>query len=165
MTLLECFDKYGCDKGSGRHRYDRFYEQILAPLRNEPIRLLEIGIFNGASISAWLEYFPKARIIGVDTFERVAPGAISVLRDPRVSFYACDSTAFAPQIDAVDIVIDDGSHKPEAQLATFGMYSPLVKDGGMYVIEDVKDPSLAREICRASLHKGSAGEYLIEVRK
>jgi hypothetical protein len=160
MTLLECFDKHGCDKGSGRHRYDRFYEPIFEPIRNEPIRLLEIGIFRGASIAAWLDYFPNAQIIGVDNFSRVPPVQILVLNNPRVSYWACDSTALAPQIDKVDIVIDDGSHDPAAQHATLQHYRPLVKPRGRYFIEDIKARPVGTEMQMARLHQGAAGEWL-----
>jgi hypothetical protein len=160
MTLLECFDKHGCDKGSARHRYDKFYEPIFEPIRNEPIRLLEIGIFRGASIAAWLEYFPNAQIIGVDNFSRVPPGEIKVLNNPRVSFWACDSTTIAPQIDKVDFVIDDGSHDPAAQLATLQRYRPLVKTGGRYFIEDIKGRPVGMEMQMARIHRGDAGEWL-----
>jgi cephalosporin hydroxylase len=160
MTLLECFDKHGCDKGSGRHRYDRFYEPIFEPIRNEPIRLLEIGIFRGASIAAWLDYFPNAEIIGVDNFERIPPGEIKALKNSRVSFWACDSTALAPQIDKVDFVIDDGSHDPVKQLQTLKMYRPLLKAGGMYVIEDIRNMSAIANIRPAGFHKGQAGEWI-----
>lgn len=171
MTLLECFDKHGCDKGSGRHRYDRFYEPIFAPLRNDPVRVLEIGVFRGASVASWLNYFPHAEVIGVDTFERVPPDEIPALKDPRVSFWTCDSAALAPRITQVDILIDDGSHKPGAQLATFDRYWSLLKDGGRYFIEDVIAvdqmlPVLSASVAQGlQIHRGSAGEYLIEIRK
>lgn len=159
MNLRECFDKHGCDKGS-RHGYERFYEPIFEPIRNEPIRLLEIGIFRGSSIAAWLDYFPRASVIGVDTFGRVPPSEIPILRDQRVSFWACDSTALAPQIDKVDFVIDDGSHDPEAQLATLQRYRPLVKPGGRYFIEDIKARPTGMEMQMARIHRGAAGEWL-----
>jgi hypothetical protein len=152
MTLLECFDKHGCDKGSGRHRYDRFYEPIFEPIRNQSIRLLEIGIFRGASIAAWLEYFPNAQIIGVDNFSRVPPGEIKALSDPRVSFYACDSRFLAP--------IDDGSHDPAAQSATAYCYRPLLKHGGKYFVEDIKARPVGMEMQAKALYEGAAGEWL-----
>lgn len=160
MTLLECFDKYGCDKGSARHRYDRFYEAIFEPIRNEPIRLLEIGIFRGASIAAWLDYFPNAQIIGVDTFERVPPAQINALNNPRVSYWACDSRFFAPKIEPVDFIIDDGSHDPSAQSATAYMYRPLLKHGGQYFIEDIKARPVGMEMQAREIHQGAAGEWL-----
>lgn len=133
--LRELFDKHLCDKGSS-HGYERVYEPLFEPLRDKPIRLLEIGVLRGASIKVWLEYFPKAHIIAVDTFMRVPVEDVTALLNNRVSWYRCDSTQTRPNIDPVDIIIDDGFHTPEAQLATFNNYYPLLKDTGFYFIED-----------------------------
>jgi hypothetical protein len=138
LSLRELFAKHRCDKGSW-HEYHRIYEPRFSPLRDKPVRLLEIGVLKGASIKAWLEYFPRGRVIAVDTFMRVPSETVKVLSDPRVSWYRCDSTKRAPEVKPVDIIIDDGCHDAAAQLATFRHYFPLLKAGGMYFIEDVKD--------------------------
>jgi len=43
--------------------------------------------------------------------------------------------------DSLDVVIDDGSHKPLHQLLTVAYFLPKLKPGGMIVIEDVADPN------------------------
>lgn len=174
MTLLECFDRHGCDKGSRTHRYDRLYESALAPYRDLEFRLLEIGILRGQSIAAWLDYFPRARVIGVDNFCRVSPVQVPVLRDPRVEWHICDSTSAAPAIEPVDVVIDDGYHTPFAQAATFRNFFPLLRAAGIYFIEDI-DPALNLDALTAALpanaihhdlRKGfNWGSYVIEIRK
>jgi 8-demethyl-8-alpha-L-rhamnosyltetracenomycin-C 2'-O-methyltransferase len=138
-SLLECFAKYGCDKG-WRHHYDAVYEPLLEPLRELPITLLEVGVFVGASLSAWADYFPNAKIRGVDTFALVPRWALPAMAHPRVRGYKCDSTKETPEgfaLGSVDVIIDDGDHAPESQIATFGHYFPLLKSGGLYFIEDV----------------------------
>lgn len=135
MSLAELFDRHGCDKGF-RHRYHRAYEPLFAPLRFEPITLLEIGVLRGASLAAWTEYFPCAEIVGVDTFERVPADSIEILKHSRVHWFKCDSTKEAPNMRA-DIIIDDGNHIQEAQRATFLNFMPRLKGGGRYFIEDV----------------------------
>jgi hypothetical protein len=137
VTLLECFDRYGCDKGSSKHRYDRAYEPVLKHLKDAPIRLLEIGVLRGASLSAWMDYFPNAQVIGVDTFQRVSPKQIEILKHPRVTWWQLDSTEWTPMIDAVDIIIDDGDHIQASQRLTFAGYRHLLKPDGVYFIEDV----------------------------
>jgi hypothetical protein len=129
------FRKHGCDKGD-RHGYERVYEPILAPVREQPITLLEIGVYKGASLNAWLEYLPNATLIAVDTFERVPPQGVSILAHPRVRWFQCDSTVEAPDVGQVDFIIDDGCHDPEAQLATLRNFLPLLKPGGRYFVED-----------------------------
>ena len=83
-TLDEIFNANGTDKGSqfgcpgyAPHNLGPVYEEAFAPLRLEPIKLLEIGVQGGASIKSWLEYFPSAQIYGIDLREWTHP-------DPRM---------------------------------------------------------------------------------
>ena len=41
------------------YRYSRYYEPLLAPLTQAPVRLLEIGVEDGRSLAAWRQYFPQ----------------------------------------------------------------------------------------------------------
>jgi hypothetical protein len=133
MTFLrETFDRCGCDKGS-RHGYERVYEPFFEPIRNEPFRILEIGILRGESLKAWTEYFPNARIVGLDTFERVPEKDIPILEHPRVSWLKHDSTK-PLDLGHFDVVIDDGLHEFAAQRKTFENFFPQC---GTYFIEDV----------------------------
>ena len=58
--------KFGTDKSSKRHNYLHFYEKHLSRVRGSVSTVMEIGVFNGASLSMWAEYFPQANIIGCD---------------------------------------------------------------------------------------------------
>ena len=52
--------------GSGpatHHGYARYYEPLLAPFRDAPVRLLEIGVESGHSLTAWRQYFHAAEHI------------------------------------------------------------------------------------------------------
>ncbi|KKM65248.1 hypothetical protein LCGC14_1493180 [marine sediment metagenome] len=135
--LVECFDKYKCDKGSLKHRYDRVYELALEPLRNKEFDLLEIGIFKGNSLEALVEYAPRAQIVGLDTFQRIQPNDISILQHDNVEWLKCDSTEPTTLKRTFDIIIDDGLHTHEAQRKTFANFFPYLKDDGVYFIEDV----------------------------
>jgi hypothetical protein len=135
--LSELFNKYGCDK-SKKHMYHLVYEPIFEKIRYENLNILEIGIFKGNSIQAWLEYFPNATIYGVDIFTRVDPRKIEILNHPRVKWAKCDSTiSNVKEWEDVkfDIIIDDGLHTPEANLKTFNSFKNQLK--GSFFIEDV----------------------------
>lgn len=43
--------------------------EILAPLRDQPLNILEIGSWEGRSAIFFLEYLPKSTITCIDTFE------------------------------------------------------------------------------------------------
>ena len=125
MTLQECFDKHGCDRGSLRHRYDRVYEGL------QPRRILEVGTFKGAGVAAWLDY-TQADIHCIDLFKRCKPSAI--LGNPRVTWYEGDSKTIKIS-GKFDLIIDDAAHDPESQRKTFNNLFPLCS--GVYYIEDV----------------------------
>jgi demethylmacrocin O-methyltransferase len=58
--------KYGTDKAS--HGFTRFYDSIFNPQQDGIRLMMEIGVFGGASIQMWAEYFSKATVVGVDNF-------------------------------------------------------------------------------------------------
>ena len=138
------FNKAGCDKAE-KHHYHTVYGPEFDTLRNEPINILEVGVFKGDSIKAWLEFFPNANIYGIDIFKRVKPEDIKVLNDDRVKYLKCDSTNIAvrdqikkqwPRI-RFDIIIDDGLHTPDANAKTLHNLFPLLKKNGSFYVEDV----------------------------
>jgi len=142
--LRKSFDKAKSDKGS-KHSYEKAYEENFEPLRNEPINILEIGIFRGESLAAWVDYFPNAQIYGLDTFQRIAPKDIDILEHERVHWLKGDSQTLNtkqkikekwPDVQ-FDIIIDDGLHTPAANGATFENLVEFLKDDGQYFVEDV----------------------------
>lgn len=145
MKLLDCFDKYKCDKGSLKHRYDRVYEPALEKIKNSSFTMLEVGVFAGASLGAWLEYFPNANFVGIDLFKRVPIQNVPVFNHPKVTLIKQNSTQplsqeFLNKFEkglSFDIIIDDGSHTHESQLKTFVNLIDYLKPGGQYFIEDV----------------------------
>ena len=143
-TLVELFDKYKCDKGSLKHRYDRVYAPALHQLKDHPFRMLEIGVFKGNSTEAFVEYCPQVQVVGVDIFVRVDVKNIPILNHPQVRAFKCDSLEGPTEefmsivgTDTFDIIIDDGLHTHEAQWKTFLNFIPYLREGGSYFIEDV----------------------------
>lgn len=137
---------HGTDKVTA-HKYTQHYHRHFADLRAEPIKLLEIGIggydnpnFGGSSLRMWRDYFPKGQIVGLDYYPK--PGVAG----DRIKTYAGSQASpqtIAKILDDVegnqfDIIIDDGSHRPEHVIATFWMLFQHVTTGGWYVIEDVQ---------------------------
>ena len=142
--LKELFNKYGCDKAK-KHHYHTVYQPEFEPLQNEPINILEVGVFKGESASAWIDFFPNATVYGLDIFVRVSAEDIPILQHPRVKWLKGDSTH--PSVSGAiqkawpdvqfDIIIDDGLHTPEANAQTFKNLFPFVKSTGSYYVEDV----------------------------
>jgi cephalosporin hydroxylase len=137
-----------CDKGTV-HTYIDLYEQWLIPYRNRPITIIEIGVLKGGSVLLWSRYFthPDTRIVGVDIQDRSANVA-KLTDDPRIELVTGNSAdpVTTQALPEADIVIDDGSHEPVNQIATFKHLFPKLRAGGLYVIEDLKSAAAASEL-------------------
>ena len=137
-SLTTLADKYGTDKGTRGHHFANTYELFFAPIRNEAGKVFEIGVLEGASLRMWSEYFPNAKIFGIDIEDK------SFLNSDRISTFVADQAdrkqlqSFLDQAGGnFDVIIDDGGHSMEQQQVSFGYLFRHVKPGGYYVIEDV----------------------------
>ena len=48
------------------HGYTTVYEEYFESLRNQKLKILEIGIADGKSLLTWSDYFNNSTIIGID---------------------------------------------------------------------------------------------------
>ena len=149
--LKKLCDRYGSDKAI-QHDYQLLYAGILA----EPdsiTALLEIGLGSnhrdvvsnmgingkpGASLRAFREFLPNARIYGADVDRRI------LFSEERITTFFVDQTdpsSFSAIANAVqerfDLIIDDGLHSPSANLATLLFGLKRLKIGGWLVVEDI----------------------------
>ena len=135
MTLNEFAIAFGTDKSSKVHNFTKHYENYFELMRNQPVKLLEIGVQSGASLRMWKHYFPKAEIYGLDFYD------LSVMEEDRIKIYKGEQNDW-DLLDRVilsgpfDIVIDDGSHQNPDIMSSFEYLFPRMKPGGIYVIED-----------------------------
>jgi cephalosporin hydroxylase len=118
--------------------YFEVYERHFARFRQQPITLVEFGVFHGGSLQMWKHYFgPHARIIGVD----INP-ACSKFAEPQIEIKIGNQEdrtflqSLAQQVGPIDILIDDGGHTMQQQIATFEVLYPHVQPQGMYLCED-----------------------------
>lgn len=163
-TLDELGRLHGTDKSSKNHAYLRIYEQFFAGLRDSEVKILEIGVKEGASLCVWRDYFPRAEIVGVD----IRPFAKKFAGE-RISIEVADQGVPA-QLDAVtarygpfDIVVEDGSHRWSHQVLAIKRLLPAVKSGGFFISEDlqVSFPPLAEQYAHGA--DRSAFEVLKEL--
>jgi hypothetical protein len=136
-TLNEIATELGTDKASFGHNYVEKYEKFLSEYRDREFKLLEIGVDKGYSAKMWKEYFPKAEIYAMDIVDSTH------LSEDRVSILvgSQNDTGFLESVNSkygpFDVIIDDGSHMNEDMAISFLALFPLLKPGGLYVVEDL----------------------------
>jgi hypothetical protein len=135
----------GTDKGGypGEHDYiNGFYNKEFKKYQDQPISLLEIGVYKGASLALWSKYFPHAEITGFDISDQRVDKYKNI---DRVSVGICDAYSFdaetLDQLDNWDIIIDDGPHTIPTLQQCMELYLPKLNEGGIMVLEDVQDTS------------------------
>ena len=109
--ISELLKKYGSDKCTS-HPYSVVYDPYFKALEGRPIDLLEIGVLHGASLMAWKDYFPDGWVVGIDKEDN------RTWKRDDVEFIISDVKDYIPD-RTFDVIIDDGSHKPEDIAYTF----------------------------------------------
>jgi hypothetical protein len=117
--------------------YFRVYHRHLERFRGTSARVLEIGVFRGGGLEMLRGYLgPDAHLVGLDidpVAVAVANGYVVVLgdqSDPEVL------RAVSEEHGPFDVVIDDGGHTMEQQIGAAEILLPLLKPGGVYLVED-----------------------------
>lgn len=149
MTLDEIAIKHGTDKATTHplikgHGYTPHYEKHFAPWRDRQLRFLEIGVGGGESIRTWLEYFPNAKVWGLDLVRDTNPFNTAPSQIERYTYVHGDQSDptmwqcfLVDQGRNWDIVIDDGGHTSQQVITSFNSLWPHVAPGGLYCIEDL----------------------------
>jgi glycosyltransferase involved in cell wall biosynthesis len=123
------------------HGYTRLYDRQLAHFRDKKVKVLEIGVLRGASLLLWKDAFPRGRIYGID--KRTAVWKPWLAGEKRIKVFVGHQENLTFLKEKVipsgpfDVIIDDGGHRPEQQIATFKALWPHVAEGGQFVIEDL----------------------------
>lgn len=124
------------------HKWDHYfdiYEKHFSKFRHKNPVVLELGVSHGGSLQMWKDYFGEGvTIIGVD----INPEC-KKLEESGISIYIGSQEdrdflkKLRTKIPMVDILIDDGGHTMNQQIITFEELYDQVKDGGVYLCEDL----------------------------
>ncbi len=130
-------------KGNLVHKWVHYlevYERYFAPYKGTSVKMLEIGVNKGGSLDLWRRYFgPDATIFGIDVNPECAKVAIAP-NQVRIGSQA-DPAFLRAVIDEMgppDLILDDGSHIAKHVKTSFEVLFPLLKEGGLYIIEDLQ---------------------------
>ena len=144
------FESHESDKSTW-HNYTTVYNKLFSKFINKNINFFELGIGGfrrvGASLYAFRDYFKNANIYGADIDDKL------LFEDEGISTFYVDQTdsesvktlwnsfsakAFEEDKDTrFDIIIDDGLHDYDANITFFENSIGMLKNGGIYIIEDI----------------------------
>ena len=112
--------------------------------------ILELGMWDGGSIAFWFECFRPDKLVGVDLQQKEDNQYFKRYKSTRnadhniKTYWGTDqgnSTRLRQIVhtefqDSLDLVIDDASHMYALTKKSFETLFPLLRPGGLYIIED-----------------------------
>ncbi len=141
----ECFRFYKIEPLVDQ--YARFWSR---PVEFRPNNVLELGIWDGGSIAFWFECLRPQKHVGIDNQRRTDSNyfrryvASRGLEERIRTYWATDQADQSRLLEIVaqefvgplDLVIDDASHMYGPTRASFEALFPLLRPGGLYIVED-----------------------------
>lgn len=126
-----------------QHSYKIVYDKYLDKM-GKGKKVLEIGVQRGGSLITWAA--TGAEVWGIDL--EAAPG---FLKHPRIhcvkgNAYSLEAVQHFKTQGVYDMIVEDGSHKPEDIVWAAKWYSELLAVGGVMVIEDIPDDATVTEL-------------------
>lgn len=140
MNDLEIFFDQGTGERSHKWRhYFEIYDRYLSKFRAQKCTYLEIGIEHGGTLDIMRKYLgAQTRIIGVDI-----DASCKALDSHGYEIHIGDQgnkefvDSLGRNSGPFDIIIDDGGHTPDQQITSFYALFPYLKEGGVYLVEDM----------------------------
>lgn len=123
--------------------YFEAYDELLSGRRDRPIRMLEIGVYLGASLETWRKALPPGSVVvGIDIdpkcrqYDRPAENVhVRIGSQADAVFLAEVTREFGP----FDVILDDGSHICSHMIASFDhLFLSALSDNGIYIAEDTQ---------------------------
>jgi hypothetical protein len=154
QELGELFNAEKSDKAT-KHNYHIIYSSLLAPKRQHPLSIWEIGLgtndpnhassmgingMPGASLRAFAKWAPQSRLYGADNDKS------TLFEEERIQTFYLDQTIPSTFVEAFstlpndlmfDLIIDDGLHTSWANLTSINFALTKLKEDGVLVVEDI----------------------------
>jgi hypothetical protein len=144
MSLLELVDNSRTDKNTV-HSYLELYQNLLINKKDTAKNVLEVGIQDGGSIKLWSDFFINANVYGIDIMkiDKVWKGIKN--KNNIILHTSCDAyndnffiNNFLNKNIKYDLMLDDGPHTLESMKKFIKLYSQIMTDDGILIIEDVQ---------------------------
>ena len=144
MNLLDIVDNSRTDKNTV-HSYLELYQRLLSSKRETAKNVLEVGILGGGSIKLWKDFFTNATVYGLDimNIRNVWPEIVN--KDKIILYTGTDAyneiffnNTFLKKNIKCDFMLDDGPHTLESMKKFINLYSQIMTEDGILIIEDVQ---------------------------
>jgi hypothetical protein len=145
MSLEEIVNNLMTDKNT-THSYLPLYQQLLVNKKETAKNVLEVGIWTGGgSIKMWNDYFTNAIVYGLDIlhidniYRPEIKNNEKIILYTSVDAYNTDffNTTFLNKNIKFDFMLDDGPHTLESMKQFIKLYSQIMCDDGILIIEDI----------------------------
>jgi cephalosporin hydroxylase len=144
MSLEELVDNSRTDKNTV-HSYLPLYQKLLVSKKETAKNVLEVGICYGGSIKLWSDFFTNANVYGLDIIN-IQNVWESIKNKEKIILHASTdaynndffTTHFLNKNLKFDFMLDDGPHTLESMKQFIKLYSQIMTDDGILIIEDVQ---------------------------
>ena len=144
MSLEEIVDNSRTDKNT-IHSYLPLYQKLLISKKETAKNILEVGIYNGGSIKLWSDFFTNANVYGLDimNIDNVWRG---IKNNNKIILHTSTDAynnnffvnIFLNKNIKFDFMLDDGPHTLESMKQFIKLYSQIMTDDGILIIEDIQ---------------------------
>ena len=141
MNLEELVNNSRTDKNTV-HSYLPLYQQLLISKKETAKHVLEVGIHLGGSIKLWNDFFTNAMVYGLDIMDSKNVWE-EIINDKIILHTSTDAynhEFFNTHLSnkKFDFMLDDGPHSLESMKQFIKLYSQIMTDDGILIIEDVQ---------------------------
>jgi hypothetical protein len=144
MSLESIADNSRTDKNTV-HSYLPLYQKLLIGKKETARNVLEVGINLGGSIKLWSDFFINANIHGLDIMHinNIWEGIKNkekIVLHTSTDAYDTDffNSHFLHADMKFDFMLDDGPHTLKSMQQFIQLYSQVMTDDGILIIEDVQ---------------------------
>ena len=176
LDLNILFNKFNCDKGTFfyidnqkiiSHNYSVFYKKYFSFIKENKLDILELGSHEGKGLAAFYFYFPLSNLIGAN----INPFQMKY-KSRRIKELFVDVSServlnnLSKHIEkGLDIIIDDASHNLRDIIISFTVFFRKLKKGGIFVIEDINQFKVFKELDPYNGTEITPKEILIKIQK
>jgi len=147
-TMKELVNNVKTDKNT-THSYLDLYQKLLCSKKNTAKNILEVGIGypgdNGGSIKLWHDYFINANVYALD-IQHIKDVWDEIKNKDRIKLFTSTDAynevnfkdIFLNNNIKFDMMLDDGPHTLESMIQFIKLYSQIMTEDGILIIEDVQ---------------------------